>query len=125
MAKPIPTRRATNADLPQIVDLFLAVASVGALIRAETEAVDLILVEGFRRQLDQAGILEAVIVVRPGPTYDVYCRPGIARHRTTALRREVKRRAGLALASHCVVRFWPDSGGLSGRYVQSGTGRSL
>lgn len=125
MAKPLPTRRATNADLPRIVDLLLAVASVGALIRAETEAVDLILIEGARQHFDEAGDLEAVVIVRPEATYDVYCRPGLARWRGVAIRRALKARAGASLASHCTVRFWPDSERLGGRFVQSGTGRAL
>jgi len=129
VAKPLPTRRATNADLPAAIDLVahavVISARVGDHIKDKRPAVDLILVEGARGEFDEHGKIEAVIVVRAPGDYDVYCLPGMARRLAVAVRAECKRRAGLSLASHCVVRFWPDPENLGGTYTQAGAGRAL
>ena len=123
MPKTLFTRRATSADIPRVVDLMVSAARVGALIEAQGTADDLILVERPCGVSEEYGALVAVIVVRPGPVYDVF-HLGISKTLAMDVRAEAKRRAGLALAAKCVLQFIPDNG-LGGSFTEKGSGRRL
>ena len=120
----LPTRRATSADIPRIVDILLAVAQLGALIKAESSAEDLLLVERSKPQLEESAEVAAVIIVRPGQIFDVY-HSGLARSLAVAIRADAKRRALVSCAASCTVRFWPPVEDLGGTFRCAGTGRAI